>query len=149
MRSMSLDVGTRTIGIAVSDLMGLIANGVETIRRTTLERDYARLALGNAKRGGGSAFGVVRVGGGVGAVLHVGRWRLDGEVLSDSAILSRAVSVRVGVSWAGAVSGGRSSTALGAVAALPHRENGGQGNAAGVFRRLDGSCPEHGRGHVP
>lgn len=44
MRSMSLDVGTRTIGIAVSDLMGLIANGVETIRRTSLERDYARLA---------------------------------------------------------------------------------------------------------
>lgn len=44
MRSMSLDVGTRTIGIAVSDLMGLIASGVETIRRTSPERDYARLA---------------------------------------------------------------------------------------------------------
>lgn len=44
MRKMSLDVGTRTIGIAVSDLMGIIANGVETIRRTTEERDYARLA---------------------------------------------------------------------------------------------------------
>ena len=44
MRKMSLDVGTRTIGIAVSDLMGLIANGVETIRRTTEERDYARIA---------------------------------------------------------------------------------------------------------
>lgn len=43
MRSMSLDVGTRTIGIAVSDLMGLIANGVETIRRTSVERDYARI----------------------------------------------------------------------------------------------------------
>ncbi len=44
MRKMSLDVGTRTIGIAVSDLMGLIASGVETIHRTTEERDYARLA---------------------------------------------------------------------------------------------------------
>lgn len=44
MRKMSLDVGTRTIGIAVSDLMGLIANGVETIRRTSEERDYARIA---------------------------------------------------------------------------------------------------------
>ena len=44
MRSMSLDVGTRTIGIAVSDLMGLVANGVETIHRTSIERDYARLA---------------------------------------------------------------------------------------------------------
>ena len=27
MRSMSLDVGTRTIGVAASDLMGMIANG--------------------------------------------------------------------------------------------------------------------------
>ena len=44
MRKMSLDVGTRTIGIAVSDLLGMIANGVETIKRTTEERDYARIA---------------------------------------------------------------------------------------------------------
>jgi putative Holliday junction resolvase len=44
MRKMSLDVGTRTIGIAVSDMLGMIANGVETIRRTTEERDFARLA---------------------------------------------------------------------------------------------------------
>ena len=44
MRSMSLDLGTRTIGIAVSDLTGLIANGVETIRRTSPERDFARIA---------------------------------------------------------------------------------------------------------
>lgn len=43
MRKMSLDVGTRTIGIAVSDLMGMIANGVETIRRTTKEKDYERI----------------------------------------------------------------------------------------------------------
>ncbi len=43
MRSMSLDVGTRTIGIAVSDLMGMIAGGVETIKRTTLERDFERI----------------------------------------------------------------------------------------------------------
>ena len=44
MRKMSLDVGTRTIGIAVSDLMGMIANGVETIRRTSEEKDYKRIA---------------------------------------------------------------------------------------------------------
>ena len=31
-------------GIAVSDLLGMIANGVETIHRTTEERDYARIA---------------------------------------------------------------------------------------------------------
>lgn len=44
MRKMSLDVGTRTIGIAVSDLMGMIANGVETVRRTSEEKDYERIA---------------------------------------------------------------------------------------------------------
>ena len=49
MRKMSLDVGTRTIGIAVSDLLGMIANGVETIHRTTEERDYARIAELNEK----------------------------------------------------------------------------------------------------
>ena len=43
MRYMGLDVGDRTIGVAVSDLLGLTAQGVETIRRTSLERDLARL----------------------------------------------------------------------------------------------------------
>ena len=43
MRSMSLDVGTRTIGVAASDLMGMIANGVETIRRTSEERELQRI----------------------------------------------------------------------------------------------------------
>ena len=43
MRTISLDLGNRTIGVAVSDLTGLIANGVETIRRTSPERDYARI----------------------------------------------------------------------------------------------------------
>ena len=43
MRIMSLDLGTRTIGVAVSDLTGLIANGVETIRRTSPERDFSRI----------------------------------------------------------------------------------------------------------
>lgn len=43
MRAMSLDVGTKTIGIATSDLMWMIANGVETIRRTNVERDFTRI----------------------------------------------------------------------------------------------------------
>ncbi len=43
MRAMSLDVGTKTIGIATSDLLWMIANGVETIRRTNVERDFARI----------------------------------------------------------------------------------------------------------
>ena len=42
-RYLSLDVGDRTIGIAVSDLLGLTAQGVETIRRTNLEADLKRL----------------------------------------------------------------------------------------------------------
>lgn len=43
MRSMSLDVGTRTIGVATSDLTGMIASGIETIRRTSEERDFKRI----------------------------------------------------------------------------------------------------------
>lgn len=42
-RYMSLDIGDRTVGIAVSDLLGLTAQGVETIRRTTLEADLNRI----------------------------------------------------------------------------------------------------------
>ena len=43
MRVMGLDLGSRTIGVAISDGTGLIAGGVETIRRTSPERDWARL----------------------------------------------------------------------------------------------------------
>ena len=43
MRCMALDLGSKTIGIAVSDLTGLIAGGVETIHRTSPQRDDARL----------------------------------------------------------------------------------------------------------
>ncbi len=42
-RALGLDIGDRTIGIAVSDLLGMTAQGVETIRRTTLESDIQRL----------------------------------------------------------------------------------------------------------
>lgn len=40
---MSLDIGNRTIGIAVSDLLGLTAQGVETIHRKAMEDDLKRL----------------------------------------------------------------------------------------------------------
>ena len=40
---MSLDIGDRTIGIAVSDLLGLTAQGVETIHRKTMKDDLKRL----------------------------------------------------------------------------------------------------------
>jgi putative Holliday junction resolvase len=42
-RALGLDAGDRTIGVAVSDLLGLTAQGVETIRRTSLENDLKRL----------------------------------------------------------------------------------------------------------
>ena len=43
MRIMSLDVGSRTIGIACSDALPMTAQGIETIRRTSLEKDFNRL----------------------------------------------------------------------------------------------------------
>ena len=43
MRIMSLDVGSRTIGIACSDALLMAAQGIETIRRTSLEKDFNRL----------------------------------------------------------------------------------------------------------
>ena len=43
MRIMSLDVGSRTIGIACSDALFMTAQGIETIRRTSLEKDFNRL----------------------------------------------------------------------------------------------------------
>lgn len=43
MRIMALDVGSRTIGIACSDALLMTAQGIETIRRTSLEKDFQRL----------------------------------------------------------------------------------------------------------
>ena len=40
---MSLDLGTKTIGVAVSDATAMIARGVETIRRKGIENDFIRL----------------------------------------------------------------------------------------------------------
>lgn len=38
-RILGLDVGNKTIGVAVSDLLGYTAQGVTTIRRETLDKD--------------------------------------------------------------------------------------------------------------
>ena len=43
MRIMALDVGSRTIGIACSDALLMTAQGIETLRRTSLENDFNRL----------------------------------------------------------------------------------------------------------
>lgn len=44
MKIMGLDVGDRTIGVAVSDGLGLTAQGVEVIRRKSEDHDFGRLA---------------------------------------------------------------------------------------------------------
>lgn len=43
MRILALDVGDKTIGVALSDGLLLTAQGVEVIRRTSLSKDYSRL----------------------------------------------------------------------------------------------------------
>ncbi len=44
MRILALDVGDKTIGVAVSDELGLTAQGLEVIRRTSPAADFHRLA---------------------------------------------------------------------------------------------------------
>lgn len=43
-RLLGLDVGTRTIGLATSDVLGSLATPLETIARTKFTKDAARLA---------------------------------------------------------------------------------------------------------
>lgn len=43
MRAIALDIGDKTIGVAVSDLLGITAQGVGTIRRTSHKEDLKRL----------------------------------------------------------------------------------------------------------
>ena len=45
MRTLALDVGTKTIGVAVSDELGITANGITTIKRTGLENDLNELYI--------------------------------------------------------------------------------------------------------
>ncbi len=42
-RFLALDVGDKTIGVAASDALGLTAQGIETIRRQSLDKDMKRL----------------------------------------------------------------------------------------------------------
>jgi len=43
-RTMGLDVGSRTIGVAVSDELGITAQGLKTIRRKSSEEDLKELS---------------------------------------------------------------------------------------------------------
>ena len=42
-RIMGLDIGDNTIGVAVSDLMGMTAQGVTTIKRSSKKNDIEAL----------------------------------------------------------------------------------------------------------
>jgi len=44
MRVLGLDVGEKTIGVAVSDPLGITAQGLQVIRRSALEQDLQQLA---------------------------------------------------------------------------------------------------------
>ncbi|MCA9538502.1 MAG: Holliday junction resolvase RuvX [Myxococcales bacterium] len=43
-RTLGLDVGDKTVGVAVSDRLGIIAQGVTTLRRQSLKADLDALA---------------------------------------------------------------------------------------------------------
>lgn len=43
MRYLALDVGSKNIGVAVSDALGISVRAVETVRRKSLQADLARL----------------------------------------------------------------------------------------------------------
>lgn len=43
MRYLALDIGDKTIGVAASDLLGLTAQGIKTIRRTSNKKDLQEL----------------------------------------------------------------------------------------------------------
>jgi len=58
-RLLGLDVGTKTIGLALSDVMRRIATPLETIRRTKFKADAARLlALAKEHGAGGLVIGL-------------------------------------------------------------------------------------------
>ncbi len=45
MRTLALDVGTKTIGVAVSDELGIAASGITTIQRKSIEQDLCELNI--------------------------------------------------------------------------------------------------------
>ena len=54
LRTMSLDLGEVRIGIAISDIMNIIANGLETYTRQTLQKDVEHVANIVKERGVGT-----------------------------------------------------------------------------------------------
>lgn len=44
-RYIGLDVGNRTIGVAISDLLGMTAQGITTVKRKSWDKDFQALRL--------------------------------------------------------------------------------------------------------
>ncbi len=44
MRKMGLDIGSHTIGVAISDELGITAQGLKTLRRKSMEEDFKEIA---------------------------------------------------------------------------------------------------------
>jgi len=44
MRLMGLDIGTHTIGVAISDELGITAQGLKTLRRKSMDEDFKEIA---------------------------------------------------------------------------------------------------------
>lgn len=75
-RILALDLGKRRIGVALSDELGVTAQGLETIERTRLREDLDRLAELAAERGVGLFL--------LGNPLHMsGRDSRQGELVRD------------------------------------------------------------------
>ena len=45
MRIMGVDIGSRTIGVAISDELGMTAQGLKTIKRRSMEEDLKEISL--------------------------------------------------------------------------------------------------------
>jgi putative Holliday junction resolvase len=45
MRIMGLDIGSRTIGVAISDELGMTAQGLKTIKRRSMEEDLKEISM--------------------------------------------------------------------------------------------------------
>jgi putative Holliday junction resolvase len=43
MRIMGLDIGTHTIGVAISDELGITAQGLKTVKRRSMEEDFKEI----------------------------------------------------------------------------------------------------------
>jgi len=45
MRIMGIDIGSRTMGVAISDELGMTAQGLKTIKRRSMEEDLKEISL--------------------------------------------------------------------------------------------------------